>query len=287
MITIFTNPRPFTGHFKILQYNAIRSWGYLHPQVQIILFEDEEGTTLEVADTLNTQYVPDVPTNEFGTPLIDGVFARVQSLAIHEIVVQVNADIILTSTFIDAIERIQKVLNGNPFLMIGRRWDMDIDVELSFDEKGEWEKELLSHVKQEGSLHRISGMDYWTFRKDFNFDPPPFVVGRPGFDSWLIQKSKLSGIPVIDATDVITIIHQNHDYPQQRHEYYYTEKTRNVKLAGGFWSNYSLLDSDFLLNLQGLKRPTFPRRIFSLFSTNKIWQTLLGLYLVARKKLAK
>jgi len=45
MITIFSNPRSFTGPFKILQYNAIRSWKYLHPDVQIILFEDEEGTT--------------------------------------------------------------------------------------------------------------------------------------------------------------------------------------------------------------------------------------------------
>jgi len=286
MITIFSNPRPFTGPFKVLQYNAIRSWVHLHPQVQIILFEDEEGTTREVANTLNTQYVSGVSVNEFGTPLIDGVFAQVQSMAIYEIIVQVNADIILTGTFINAIERIQQIMNGDPFLMIGRRWDMDINVELSFDKHGEWEKELLSRVTHEGRLHRLSGMDYWTFRKDFNFDPLPFVVGRPGFDSWLIQKSKLSGIPVIDATDSITIIHQNHDYPQQKHDFYYIEKDRNVKLAGGFWSNYSLLDSDFLLNREGLKRPTFPRRIFSIFSTNKIWQTLLGLYLIARKKLS-
>jgi len=60
MITIFSNPRSFTGPFKILQYNAIRSWKYLHPDVQIILFEDEEGTTKKVAHELSIQYVEDL-----------------------------------------------------------------------------------------------------------------------------------------------------------------------------------------------------------------------------------
>jgi hypothetical protein len=56
MITIFSNPRSFTGPFKILQYNAIRSWKYLYLNVQIILFEDTEGTTKKVAHEIKTNY---------------------------------------------------------------------------------------------------------------------------------------------------------------------------------------------------------------------------------------
>ena len=53
MITVFSNPRPFKGPLKMMQYNAIRSWLHLHPDVQIILFEDEEETTQKIAKELN------------------------------------------------------------------------------------------------------------------------------------------------------------------------------------------------------------------------------------------
>ena len=285
MVTIFSNPRPFTGPFKILQYNAIRSWKYLHPNVQIILFEDEEGTTKRVANELDITYVSEISVNEFGTPLIHDVFRKVKDLAKHEIVAQVNADIILTQSFIQSTDRLKTIVNGNPFLMIGRRWDLDVTSYIEFDKNGDWEKNIINRAKQEGTLHRMSGMDYWTFPKNFGFIPPPFVVGRPGFDGWLIKNALYNKTPVIDATESVTIIHQNHDYPQQRNDFYFTEKERNFKLAGGYWSVFSLLDANYLLNRDGLKRPPFPRRFFSMVSTNPLWRLTIAFYLLIRKKL--
>ena len=285
MITIFSNPRSFTGRFKILQYNAIRSWKYLHPDVQIILFEDEEGTTKKVAQELSVQYVNGMPVNEFGTPLIDGVFNHVQEHANHEIVVQVNADIILTQSFISSVNRLNNIVNGNPFLMIGRRWDLDVTTLIEYDDNGEWEDRIINQVKEEGSLHRMSGMDYWIFRRDSQLNPPSFVVGRTGFDGWLIKNARYNKVPVIDATESITIIHQNHDYPQQRNDYYFIEKERNFKLGGSYWSVFSLWDADYLLVEKGLKRPPYPRRFYSLFSTNPVWRFFLATYLFIRKTL--
>ena len=81
-------------------------------------------------------------------PLIDGVFNHVQEHANHEIVVQVNADIILTQSFISSVNRLNNIVNGNPFLMIGRRWDLDVTTLIEYDDNGEWEDRIINQVKR-------------------------------------------------------------------------------------------------------------------------------------------
>lgn len=44
MITIFSTPKPFRGHFEIIQRNAIQSWLRLRPGCEIILLGNDEGT---------------------------------------------------------------------------------------------------------------------------------------------------------------------------------------------------------------------------------------------------
>jgi hypothetical protein len=43
MLTFFTTAKPFGGHNGIIQKNALKSWALLHPEVELILFGDEEG----------------------------------------------------------------------------------------------------------------------------------------------------------------------------------------------------------------------------------------------------
>jgi hypothetical protein len=43
MLTFFTTAKPFVGHSGIIQRNALRSWKLLDPDVEVILFGDEEG----------------------------------------------------------------------------------------------------------------------------------------------------------------------------------------------------------------------------------------------------
>ena len=43
MITIFTTAKPFDSHNGIIQRNALLSWKRLHPDVEVILFGDDEG----------------------------------------------------------------------------------------------------------------------------------------------------------------------------------------------------------------------------------------------------
>lgn len=44
MLTIFSTCKPFLGHSAVIQRNALKSWTLLHPDIEIILFGDDEGT---------------------------------------------------------------------------------------------------------------------------------------------------------------------------------------------------------------------------------------------------
>ena len=159
--------------------------------------------------------------------------------------------------------------------MVGQRWDLEVKEKINFDEVN-WGKKLGDRITKEGKLHPLSGSDYWVFPRELSFNLPPFVVGRPGIDSWLIYKARVLKIPVIDATEVVTIIHQNHNYPRKKKPFFEIEKQRNLKLAGGFTHMLTLRDADWILNLRGLKRPPFPRIIFSKLSLFWTWQRTLS-----------
>jgi hypothetical protein len=275
MITIFTNPRPFSGPFDRIQRNAILSWLALKPECEIILFEDEEKTSSRVAEELGLICIRDVRCDEFGTPLLDDVFEKVKKIAKNEIIVQVNTDIILMNDFVEAVDGVKKIMGGKPFFMSGRRHNLDFEEKINFNDKN-WQNDLRKIISERGKLHRASAMDYWMFRRDFNLNPPPFIIGRPGMDSWLIFRSRQMKIPVIDATEVISIIHQNHNYPSKKKHFFDIEKKRNIELAGGLSCACTLLDANFILTKDGLGRPNILRRILSSLTLFYPWRQLLA-----------
>jgi len=276
MITIFTNPRPFVGPFDIIQKNAIKSWLKLSPKCEIILFEDEEQTTSKVAKEFGIKCITDVACDEFGTPLLNDVFGRVRKMAKYNIFAQVNTDIILMNDFLGAIKRVKELMSGKPFFMSGRRWNIDLNDEINF-EGVDYEQKLRNLIKEKGKLHGLSGMDYWVLPNNFLFEIPPFVIGRPGMDSWLVYKARSLKMPVIDATEMVNIIHQNHNYPRKKSSFFEIEKQRNLELAGGFSKGGTLRDADWLLTKEGLKRPLYPRRIFSQLTLFWPWRLLLAI----------
>jgi hypothetical protein len=63
MLTFFTTAKPFRGHSATIQCNALQSWKLLHPDIEVILFGDEEGTA-EVCAELGLRHEPHVERNE-------------------------------------------------------------------------------------------------------------------------------------------------------------------------------------------------------------------------------
>ncbi|MBU0581299.1 MAG: hypothetical protein KKA19_08995, partial [Candidatus Margulisbacteria bacterium] len=147
----------------------------------------------------------------------------------------------------------------------------------------EWQSNMFAELSKRGRLHGPSGIDYFIFPRGL-IKLPPFAVGRPGWDSWLLYKMKISGVPIIDATESITIIHQNHDYSHSK----FGEKKRvagpefqqNIKIAGGWSRMLTLREADLVLSGKSLKKPGFPERFFSILAIFYPWR----IFLAAKRK---
>jgi hypothetical protein len=188
--------------------NALQSWVKLSPSVEIILFGEEEGIA-EAASHFGARYIPEVSRNECGTPLLDDVFLKAQAMARHNILCYVNADIILMSDIVKAVEHVQK--KKKVFLMVGRRWNIDLSKPLDFSQS-DWQERLRASVLRSGKPTPPEWIDYFVFPRRFYRGLLPFALGRAGFDNWLLWKAHSLGAPIIDASQAVMVVHQNHDY---------------------------------------------------------------------------
>jgi hypothetical protein len=254
MLTIFSTPKPFRGHIGVIQRNAIQSWKRINPDVEIILFGDEEGAA-EVSREFGLRHVPDVPKNEFGTKLLRGFFEPAQQMARHAILCYVNCDIMLLPAFAEAVRRTASIFQS--FLMVGQRWDTDISEPWNFGARN-WDKELASLVKTEGALVPPWSIDYFVFRRGLYRDMPELVVGRVWWDHWLVWKARSLKTPVVDASLVVQAVHQNHDYSYHLKGaagvWNDEQAAKNLELTGGRRHLYTIEDATHRLTETGVKR---------------------------------
>lgn len=234
-LTIFGVPKPFIGHIGVIQRNALMSWASFGTDVEIILFGNEVGTA-EYAELLNATHVPTIEHNQRGTPLLDGVFRVANDLAASPLLLYANCDILFLADLVPAITQAFQS-DWDEFLLIGRRVDLDVDEMLDF-ESTKWQDQLTEHASTQGSLAPVVCKDYFGFRKGQFAEIPAFAIGRGNWDNWIVHHSIHTKIPVIDCTNQITALHQNHGYrhlESGRLEAYVNgdEAEENRRLAGG------------------------------------------------------
>jgi hypothetical protein len=207
-LTIFAIPKAFRGHIAVIQRNAIASWTRMNPRPEVILFGTDEGTA-QVAAELGVRHVPTVQKNQWGTPLVSDLFAQAQQLGRSPWLCYVNADIILFDDFLAAVSRVAAW--SASFLMVGRRTDLDVVEPLGF-EQTTWAMQLKESARSKGRLQAARSIDYFAFPRGLYPAMPPLAIGRFWWDNWLLWKARSLGARVLDATAVVTAIHQNHDY---------------------------------------------------------------------------
>ncbi len=266
LLTIFSAPKPFIdSHIDTIQRNAIQSWRHLGPEVEVLLVGDETGLA-EVATEYGVSLLAEVSCNDSGTPLVNSIFSLAREYNDSRYMAYVNADILLTSDLLDATRQLDKYYSSErPFLLIGQRWDLEVDRLLDFSTKsGGWEYRLREEVKRLGRLHRPSGSDYFVFPRSIFLEMPDFAIGRAGWDNWMIYHALRQSWPVIDGTSSVMIVHQSHDY---RHlsggkpHYNQAESQRNMELAGGLANMYMVLDANLQLVKGQIRRaPLTPMR---------------------------
>lgn len=231
-VTIFATPKRFTGQFDRIQRNAIESWVALEPAVEVILIGDDDGTA-DMCRQHGLRHVAEVATTATGIPLLSSLWSIGQEHARSPIACFVNADIILTDDFLAAVRRVSSEMTD--FLMIGQRWDLELTQRLR-ELKSPWESAVRADVARRGTLNSPLWVDYFAFPVGQYPDLLPCVIGRPGYDHWIVWETLQRGIPVVDTTDAVLAVHQHHDYSHgggKRAVYNGADAEYNYGLIGG------------------------------------------------------
>jgi hypothetical protein len=262
MLTFFTTGKAFVGHSGIIQRNALESWKKLDPDVEVILFGDEEGAA-EACAELGLRHEPYVERHESGFKYLNCMFERAQRIARHEYLCYCNCDIILGKDFGLAFTKVAKW--RREFLLIGQRWDTDITEPIDFGRQ-EWEADVRRRALTANFQQALHYVDFFAFSKGLYDTVPPMVVGRSYWDHWLVWKALSKGLSVVDASHFVVPVHQNHDYSYHPLGKQGTNEDelarRNFELAGGREHLRTLIHSTHRITRSGTIRRTPFRSLF-------------------------
>jgi len=276
MITMFCTAKPFHGHIGVNQRNALQSWKLLHPDAEVILFGDDEGAS-EVCRQLGLRHEPYQERHESGMKYLDFMFKRAQEIARHEYLCYLNCDIVLMDDFWRAFQR--AVAWNQWVLLIGQRWDTDINAPIDFSLR-DWQTKLREVVRSAGTRQIPDYVDYFAFPKGLYDAVPPLLVGRSYWDWWLVWKALDRGARVVDCGAAVMAVHQNHSYGYHPLGKQGTNQDdlalRNVAVSGGMKHLKHILDATHKMNVDGRIRRVFFRRQYYEWRTRLKIQSVIN-----------
>lgn len=248
MVTVFLVPRAFAGDVARRQLNSLRA--FQAQGFDVIVFGEEEGVG-EAAAAEGARHAPEIGRTELGTPLVSEAFAAARELASTPLLLYANADLIFLPGLRDAAARVRR----RHFLGVGRRVDLELERELSF-EPG-WDAPLREEAARLGVLDSPLAIDWFLFPRDLELELPAFAVGRPGWDNWVIARARALGVPIVDFTNAVTVLHQRHGYDHVPGSTIRWEEgpeaDANRALAAGTEA-LGILDATHTLGPRGLRR---------------------------------
>ncbi len=266
------------------QYHSTQrseSWKLLGPDIEVIIFGDEEGTA-EVCKELEIRHEPEVKRNESGAKYLNLIFDRAQEIAGHKILCYANCDIMLMPDFREGVEQV--AATHNKFLMIGRRWDTDITEPWDFGQS-DWDRRLRELALRLGRRKGASWVDYFCFSRDlYRGKMPHFLIGRHGWDPWLIWFARECSAPLVDASKGVVAVHQNHDYAYLKQGAAATlgaaEAKYNWNLGSSWVWHYYSTDAATEQLGEGVLKPNplaccGPLRRFTVYWVLELWYSFL------------
>jgi len=233
-VTFFTTCKPFTGEAAILQRNALLTWQKLG--LKVIICGPEDGAA-EAATEFGTKHVPNIETNDKGTPLIRSIFYEAEKACDTPFLAYINADILLTTHAVSAIFTFLKERADEPrFLLTMRRRNIPLGHALK-TEGPVWQEELMTLDQNFGSWDQSNAIDLFLYNRGLFDEIIPLVIGHMQWDNWLLWKAKNRGADIIDASLDGALLHPIHGYGGDgtglQHRSQGSQAARNRALAAG------------------------------------------------------
>lgn len=210
-VTLFTTMPDYndTDEEKKLVYNnTLQNWALLKPYVNPILFTSD---IFWVTEAKNAGWSVMTPSDNY-TIEKPPVLKYMYKLAMQKYDTLwygfVNADILFTNDLVHNIESLNKKyeVNSTRIMLTGRRTNIDNLTQINPVSL----ESLQKNAKVLGTLYKEDAEDFFFVTKSFPWQNIlPVVVGRPGFDNWLVGEARCRhSTTVIDVTDTLLAIHQ-------------------------------------------------------------------------------
>lgn len=212
VLTLFTT---FAAHLHsdseklIVHNNTLVNWASFKPALNLILFTNDTYWT-KVAKQIGWDVIPPLHDEKNGTnpPVLKDLFHIAMKRYDTTWFGYMNADILFTSDLISNLDFFSKKYNtrSTRILLTGRRTNVDNLTELNPLS----ETSIREGAEKYGKLYREDAEDFFITTKSFPWKQLiPVVVGRPGYDNWLVGEARCRlNTTVVDVTQTFLAFHQ-------------------------------------------------------------------------------
>ena len=192
------------------QFNAWGSWKFI-PNCSVSVFGDAPGAGGH-AERFGFRSIPMVKRDDFGRPLLSWIFERMHRESTESVLGYVNSDIVLLPGLAASIAAVGKEFDE--YLIVARRWNIEFLPAMDF--RSGWDQELRNLVALQGELFTPYGIDLFVFSRGLLREIPAFALGSDYWDNYLVMRTRRRGYPVIDVTQQVMLVHQNHSLGKYR-----------------------------------------------------------------------
>ena len=206
ILTLFTTFDYNKVKFSI-NNKTLHNWKSL-PNVNVIVFTNSVHVKY-YSELAGWQVLP-VTDEVDGIPILPGMFLEAKKKFSTKYYAFANGDLLFTDSLINTLRTIScsyDVTSPKGLLIVGRRTNVPAQV-ISNENAVNWSS--LQHISANyGELFQTDAEDYFISDVHYPWDKfLPVIVGRRGYDNWVVAYSRNSNLSVIDASESVTCLHQ-------------------------------------------------------------------------------
>ena len=219
LVTLFTTMKLNDARGTI-NNNTLRLWASMKQWANVVLFvtERDDPVWQNMAKELGwSVYL--APRLIAGVPVLKDMFTYVidNISPSTPFVGYANSDIVFTESLESTLSALMHAnfskVQGTGLLLIGRRTKVYAN---TLAEAKSVQDISLQKVTGSGQISENTGYSLDYFITTHNGYPwhrvPDFIVGKPGYDNWLVVKALDWNLKVIDLSVTCTVLHQELDY---------------------------------------------------------------------------